>query len=216
MKRDHREGDRYNTAKYFRPGRNTGDSRVASQQDINRAGRDESLRSDNYTASDYDDLNTGKYENYGGGGYYGGGYGSVNSLNTGRDYEQNAGYRDSYNRLTVGQWPEIERAERQRAEVEHRQGLHRGKGPRNYQRSDARIREDIHDTLREDPYVDASDIEVNVENGRVVLSGVVEDKNEKRRAEDILEDLSGIKNIENKLRTRRIGGRIVNVRNHEG
>lgn len=209
MRRDHREGDRYTTSKYFHR-QSTDRSRVASQEEINRVDRDGRTTPDNYSEDAYDDLNTGKYENYGGGGYYGSNYGSTNAFNAGRDYEQNAGYRENYNRLTTGQWPEIERAQQQRSSNNHR-----GKGPKNYQRSDIRIREAVNDALMEDPYVDASDIEVTVENGQVVLTGLVDDKHAKRRAEDLVEDLSGIKSVENRIQVRRPGSRIVNVRNHE-
>ena len=36
------------------------------------------------------------------------------------------------------------------------QGIHRGRGPRNYKRADERIREDVCDCLTEDAYIDAS------------------------------------------------------------
>jgi len=166
-----------------------------------------------------DDPNAGRYENYDGEGYYGSNYGNVNSYNLGRDFESNAGYRDSYNRLTTGEWPEVEEARRRRAEIEHRNlpaGVtHRGKGPRAYQRSDVRIQEDIHDLLKEDPYVDASDVEVVVDRGEVTLSGIVEDKQTKRRIEDIIDSVSGVKDIQNRLHSRLSNGRIVNIRNRQ-
>jgi len=167
-----------------------------------------------------DQDNSSKYENFDGGGYYGANYGIDASNSRGRDIESNAGYRDSYERLTTGEWPEIADARRRRAELEHRDlpaGVtHRGKGPRSYQRPDARIREDIHDLLREDPYVDATDVEIAVQGGEVVLSGIVEDKQTKRRIEDIVDSISGVKEIQNKLRPRLSDGRIVNIRNRQG
>ncbi len=83
---------------------------------------------------------------------------------------------------------------------EERKGLFRGRGPRNYQRHDERIREDIHVKLTDDPYVDATDIEVEVHGGEVVLAGAVENRSAKRRAEDLAESVSGVKHIENRLR----------------
>lgn len=77
---------------------------------------------------------------------------------------------------------------------------HSGKGPRAYQRSDKRILEDVSDRLYLDPYIDASDIEVQVDKCDVVLTGTVEDRNAKRRAEDIAESTPGVKNVENRLR----------------
>ncbi len=81
-------------------------------------------------------------------------------------------------------------------------GLHRGRGPKNYVRSDERIREDISDRLADDPHLDASDIEVQVQNGEVTLTGTVDHRQSKRRAEDRAEDVSGVKHLQNNLRVR--------------
>ena len=53
---------------------------------------------------------------------------------------------------------------------------HRGRGPRDYKRSDERIREDVCDRLTEDHDIDASEITVKVEGGEVTLEGTVEDR----------------------------------------
>lgn len=79
-------------------------------------------------------------------------------------------------------------------------GLHKGKGPKNYKRSDDRIKEEINDRLTDDPWVDAIEIETEVKNGEVILSGTVNGKSEKRRAEDIADSVSGVANVENRLR----------------
>jgi osmotically-inducible protein OsmY len=79
-------------------------------------------------------------------------------------------------------------------------GEHRGKGPKNYQRSEERIREDISDRLADDDSVDASDIEIKVSGTEVTLSGTVESRVAKRRAEDIAESVSGVSNVQNQLR----------------
>jgi hypothetical protein len=49
---------------------------------------------------------------------------------------------------------------------------HRGRGPKNYSRSDTRIEEDVHERLMHDP-LDASGIEVSVKDGEVTLTGTV-------------------------------------------
>src|SRR5262249_34498742 len=74
--------------------------------------------------------------------------------------------------------------------------------PKGYRRSDNRIEEDINDRLTDHPYIDASEIEVSVSNGEVVLSGSVDDRSSKRLAEDIAEQVSGVHNVENRLRVR--------------
>jgi len=79
-------------------------------------------------------------------------------------------------------------------------GPHRGKGPKGYQRSDERIKEDINDRMMDDGQLDATDIEVEVDNNEVVLNGSVESRLAKRRAEDIAESISGVNNVENHLR----------------
>jgi hypothetical protein len=79
---------------------------------------------------------------------------------------------------------------------------HRGRGPKSYKRSDGRIHEDINDRLTDDPYVDASDIEVSVKDGEATLSGFVTRKEDKRRAEDIADAVSGVKHVQNNLRVR--------------
>jgi osmotically-inducible protein OsmY len=79
-------------------------------------------------------------------------------------------------------------------------GLHRGRGPKNYARSDERVREDINDRLSDDSWIDASEIEVQVKDGEVTLSGQVERREDKRRAEDLAEQVSGVKHVQNNLR----------------
>ncbi len=79
-------------------------------------------------------------------------------------------------------------------------GEHRGRGPKGYARSDERIREDVNDRLTDDPYVDASDIEVSVSNREVTLSGTVDSREAKRRAEDIAESIPGVTHVQNNLR----------------
>jgi BON domain-containing protein len=81
-----------------------------------------------------------------------------------------------------------------------KRGLHIGKGPKGYKRSDDRINEDVCDMLERDPDVDASEIEVVVVSGEVTLSGSVDDRWAKRRAEDVIADLPGVKDVHNRLR----------------
>ena len=75
----------------------------------------------------------------------------------------------------------------------------RGRGPSGYERSSDRIYEDVCEGLTEDGEVDASDIEVDVDNGIVTLRGTVADRGQKRRAEDIAERASGVRDVRNQL-----------------
>lgn len=79
-------------------------------------------------------------------------------------------------------------------------GRFSGKGPKNYTRSDDRIRDDINDRLTDDPDLDASEIEVKVSNCDVILSGTVDSREDKRRAEDLADSVSGVRNVQNNLR----------------
>ena len=119
------------------------------------------------------------------------------------------GYRgecSGWDRATdeMSSWFGDEDAARRR-EMDARQGdhgaqHHRGRGPKGYTRSDERIREDVNDRLTDDPYVDASEIEVSVSSCEVTLSGTVDSREAKRRAEDCAESVSGVKHVQNNLR----------------
>ena len=94
----------------------------------------------------------------------------------------------------IASWFGDESAEKRR-EMDHR-----GRGPKNYSRSNERILEDACDRLTDDRGIDASDIQVTVDNNEVTLDGKVNTRWEKRRAEDAMYDLSGVKHVQNNLR----------------
>ena len=75
-----------------------------------------------------------------------------------------------------------------------------GRGPKGYQRSDERIREEVSDRLMADDRIDASDIEVEVRNGEVALRGTVGDRWAKRHAEDCAEEVMGVRDVMNQIR----------------
>ena len=79
------------------------------------------------------------------------------------------------------------------------EGPYRGRGPRGYVRSPARIYEDLCDRLTDNPFVDASDIEVLVAGTEVTLSGLVKDPIALRRAQAIAEEVAGVTQIHNQL-----------------
>lgn len=117
--------------------------------------------------------------------------------------ESFAGDRDWFDRASdeVQSWFGDEGAERRRRFDKMREGTFRGRGPKGYRRSDERIREDINDRLTDHAHLDASDIEVSVKEGEVTLSGKVFDRSDKRLAEDVAESVTGVKNVQNNLRT---------------
>jgi osmotically-inducible protein OsmY len=148
-----------------------------------------------------DEFNRSSYEgrgyNRGGGNYGGGNYGS--DYNRGRDERGERGWWDKTTD-EVSSWFGDEDAERRRERDRQVGGQHKGKGPKGYTRSDDRIKEDINDRLSDDVYIDATEIEVTVSQGEVTLTGTVETRSAKRRAEDIAEEVSGVKNVENRIR----------------
>jgi osmotically-inducible protein OsmY len=77
------------------------------------------------------------------------------------------------------------------------------RGPRGYKRSDERVREEVCERLGRDWEVDASDLEVNVANGEVTLTGNVDDRQQKFRAEHLADSVWGVNEVHNQLRVKR-------------
>lgn len=129
--------------------------------------------------------------------YYGGG-----APRYGADYRQHGYGRDDDNRRgfwdratdEVASWFGDDDAARRREQD------HRGRGPQDYTRSDERIREDANDRLTDDWRVDASSVTVTVQNAEVTLNGTVSSREAKRRAEDVVDSISGVKHVQNNLR----------------
>lgn len=137
-------------------------------------------------------------------GNFGGSYGSGRDYG-GQGYDQR-GYRGGSEDRgfldragdEVASWFGDEDAQRRR----EMDSGHRGRGPRNYSRSDERIREDVSDRLSDDRHIDASDIEVSVSGGEVTLDGTVDSRAAKRHAEDLADSCPGVKHVQNNLRVK--------------
>ncbi|MCC7124701.1 MAG: BON domain-containing protein [Acidobacteria bacterium] len=78
-----------------------------------------------------------------------------------------------------------------------------GRGPKGYKRSDDRIRESVSDALMDAHEVDATEISVQVKDGEVTLTGTVRNRDQKRRAEELVEQLSGVNDVTNNLKVQR-------------
>jgi osmotically-inducible protein OsmY len=72
-------------------------------------------------------------------------------------------------------------------------------------RSDGRILEDVCDALMADGWVDATGIEVAVDDQDVTLTGEVAEREQKWRAEDVAESVLGVRAVINRIRVRRPG-----------
>ena len=87
------------------------------------------------------------------------------------------------------------------------QGQHRGKGPKNYQRSDERVKEMLCERLHDDPEIDASEVTVNVQGGKITLEGTVDSRRTKNAIEDVAEQI-GSQDVQNNLRVQKAGERV--------
>jgi len=94
------------------------------------------------------------------------------------------------------------------------QGRFAGRGPKGYTRSDDRIREDVCERLTQHPEIDAAEIEIQVKNGEVTLTGTVDRREEKRMAEDVAEAVSGVKDVHNQLRAQQQGAAMTGQGTH--
>ena len=102
------------------------------------------------------------------------------------------GMSQGYGQQGQGQWDQ--------GQFGQGQGQFRGAGPKGYQRSDDRIREDVSDELEQHGSLDAHEIDVSVAQGIVTLRGTVPDRSMKRMAEDCVESCQGVKDVRNELR----------------
>lgn len=133
-----------------------------------------------------------------GGDYERQGYGSGRGHQHGRGRDHRGFWQKAQDE--VASWMGDHEALERRMQDER--GSHYGKGPKGYRRSDERIRDEVSDRLSDDHWLDASDIEVRVENGEVTLSGTVTDRDSKRRAERLAESCSGVSDVQNNIKVR--------------
>ncbi len=96
-------------------------------------------------------------------------------------------YEDLHRALTEGPGP-------------RRRNNYAGLGPKRYQRTDERIFEDVCTRLADHPDLDASEMEVHVNQGEVTLTGSVDSRRSRRLAEDIADSVRGVRDIHNQLR----------------
>src|SRR5579884_3574161 len=100
-----------------------------------------------------------------------------------------------------GAEPEPEPWDRTYAERQSGRHWHGRTELRGWRRSDERIREDVCMRLADHPGIDTSDLDVSVHDGEVTLEGNVDDRFEKRLAEDLAEEVPGVRDVHNRLRT---------------
>lgn len=78
-------------------------------------------------------------------------------------------------------------------------GEHYGKGPKGRIRSDKNIRDEICEALYFHPEIDASEIEVSVQEGIVYLKGKARSRGHKKLMENCAELVSGVEDVHNEV-----------------
>jgi osmotically-inducible protein OsmY len=76
-------------------------------------------------------------------------------------------------------------------------------GPKGYQRTDQRMREDICDQLMRTGHIDSSDVTVEVSGAKVRLDGSVPARWMKHAIEDVADGCPGVQDIENRISVKR-------------
>ncbi|WII72446.1 BON domain-containing protein [Bdellovibrio sp. 22V] len=150
-------------------------------------------------------------QSYGSQGYgYGQGQGYEQSRREqSRGYQQDYGSRDRYSSMyEESQSPE-------RYSQSERSEQFTGKGPKNFKRSDERIKDEVCEMLTRDADIDASEIDVDVKEGVVTLTGTVPDRRMKHLAEDCSERCYGVRDVTNQLRVQREGSAEASERSGE-
>ena len=79
-------------------------------------------------------------------------------------------------------------------------GPYRGRGPRGWRRTDADLLDAVCAALADDPWIDATRMEVAVQDGVVVLRGAVDDRDQRRAAEDVALTVRGVVDVDNELK----------------
>lgn len=84
-------------------------------------------------------------------------------------------------------------------------GYARRVGPKNYTRSDERIREEVCERLAHESGLDVSDVNVVVNDAIVTLTGTVDNRRTKYEVEDVADDTYGVSDVINQLHVRPYG-----------
>ena len=77
------------------------------------------------------------------------------------------------------------------------------RGPKGYERSDERLKEDISERMYANEDFDVSDVTIEVAKGVVTLDGNVADRYSKYMIEEMVDSIPGVKDVDNRLRIRR-------------
>jgi len=178
------------------------EQRMREERDYDQRSLGQRGQRTGYEASSWDDdeldFNTRRYEPFRVGTGMGLGPMGRTDLEFGQGYGRSSGYavhQSGYG--SRGGW---DVGAHQRDWVGEQRHSYRGMGPQSYKRSDERIREDIFEHLTDSHIIDARSILVDVNQGNVTLSGTVSERRMRYAAEDLVERIGGVANINNQLR----------------
>jgi hypothetical protein len=110
------------------------------------------------------------------------------------------GDREVWRRRRNYGWQSPDYAWPARREEQHTAHWHGHTPMLGWQRTDERIREDVCGYLSAHPGIDTSNMQVSVSDGEVTLEGSVDDRFEKRMAEDLADAVPGVRDVHNRLR----------------
>ena len=79
-------------------------------------------------------------------------------------------------------------------------GSQAGRGPQFQRRSDDKIYEEAWELLSNSPDLDATEIQLHVESGEVTLTGTVENRDAKWLTEDLVNSVTGVREVNNRLK----------------
>jgi osmotically-inducible protein OsmY len=130
---------------------------------------------------------------------------SRNWVSEDQPYER--GYRYEYGRGGMRKRP-VWRGYRDEDEMEYEAGSnipgpYAGIGPRGYKRSDEDIFSDVCSRLTDHGDIDAREVQVEVDDGEVTISGTVDSRRTKFMVEDTVDSVPGVNEIHNRLGVRR-------------
>lgn len=122
------------------------------------------------------------------------------------DFDREAGYGDRRSgqqyRDRGEQGRARERYSRNQAEDWQIPGPYSGMGPRGYRPSDERIKDNLCEIFTRHGKIDARGVDIQVQDGNVTLAGEVNRKLEKYLAEEIASSISGVNEVDNRLRVK--------------
>jgi hypothetical protein len=88
---------------------------------------------------------------------------------------------------------------------EHQGALERRRGPKNYRRSDESILDEVYLRLLTAHHIDSSDVSVEVHHGAATLAGTVPERRMKHAIENIVADVRGVEDVDNRIHVHRAG-----------